>query len=83
MMAIFGGRQAMLELPHMDQIAREIAAEARQEDFLRVLRIRFGPVPAEIGAALETISDEAKLDELVDLAVGCPDLEAFRAGIPA
>ncbi len=77
---IFGGVNAMLELPFLDDILEKRDAERTRKDILRVLRARLGPsVPREIATGLETIADNARLDELVELAALCPDLESFRA----
>ena len=73
----------MLELPLLDRmIARRVAA-GRQQDIGRVLTSRFGGVTPEVTAALQTVSDSARLDELIDLAARCPDLDAFRACLTA
>jgi predicted transposase YdaD len=75
LMALFGGRQAMIESP----LIQELLVEQRQNYIVRVLKTRFGLLPSDVGAALLPIQDEAKLDELLDWAVSCPDLESFRA----
>jgi hypothetical protein len=61
------------------QLAQRVA-QNRRHDILLSLRARFRPaIPPEIATGLETIEDEARLDELVEWAAICPDLEAFRA----
>jgi len=35
-------------------------------------------VPQDIEAAVRAIQEESRLDQLVDWAARCPDLEAFR-----
>jgi len=60
-------------------LIQELLAERMHKDLLRFLQARFGPMPADITTRLQAIEDEASLEELVDLAASCPDLEAFRA----
>jgi hypothetical protein len=45
----------------------------------QVLRVRFGTVPDDLGAALKPVYDIQKLSNLLELAVRCPDPEAFRS----
>ena len=61
---------------------QEILLETRHKFILRVLQVRFGPVPPEVAAAVRAIQDDSKLDSLIDLTAICPTLEAFRLGIP-
>lgn len=35
----------------------------------------------EIASAPERIQDEARLEELIDSAAACPDLDVFRTGL--
>jgi len=65
----------MIESP----LPREFVARSRQKDLLNNLRARFGEVPAELTAALKAIVEESRLDELVEFAHRCPDLDSFRA----
>jgi predicted transposase YdaD len=76
-LALFGGRQAMIESP----LIQEIVAEARQDNILRALELRLGAVPPEIATVLRTVFDEQKLRDLFDFAIVCPDLNAFRAKV--
>ncbi len=63
----------MIESP----LIQELVAERAHKDILRFLAGRFGPVPHEIAATVQSIQDETKLDELVDWASRCPTLEQF------
>lgn len=74
LLTILGGRKAMIESP----LIQELVAEARHRDIVRFLRARFGAVPPDLGAALQSVQDETKLDELVDWASRCPGLDEFR-----
>lgn len=90
----FGGKEAMIESPYLKEIideqvalgvAKEVAkarAMQLQHDIPRILRCRFGAVPAEINASLEKMSDGAALDALADWAETCPDLAAFQHRLP-
>jgi hypothetical protein len=81
----------MIESPYLQSIVEEVVAERlakevakeRQKNVLRMLAKRFGSVPAEIRTLLEAVSEESRLDELLDWAVTCPDLDAFRARLSA
>jgi hypothetical protein len=48
---------------------------------LGILEDRFGAVPADIVRAIETVTDDERLQALNTLAARCPDLEAFRAQV--
>ena len=50
---------------------------------IAALEVRFGSVPADRVAALASVTDAARLQELHRLAVTCPDLDAFEAGLKA
>ena len=54
--------------------------QTRITDIQRILRWRFGSVPARLIAQLETLT-AAQLDPLVDEALKAPDLGAFRARV--
>ena len=75
LLTILGGNRVMIESP----LVKELVAGARQKDLRRFLTSRFGVVPQEILNAIRAITDEARLDELIDWAAQCPDLAAFRA----
>jgi hypothetical protein len=76
-LALFGGRQSMIESP----LIKELQAEFTHKDILRFLEGRFGPVPEDIRAAVQRIQDESTLDTMILLAARCPDLDAFRKGL--
>jgi hypothetical protein len=65
----------MIESP----LIKELLAERDQKAIIGFLRGRFGEVPPEITTRLGKIFNLKKLDELIDHAARCPDLEAFRA----
>jgi hypothetical protein len=71
--------QVMIESPLIQELMAKNTAQTMQKAVLKVLNVRFSPVPPEVAAAVRTIHEEAKLDILMETAVSCPDLEAFRA----
>jgi len=79
LLSILGGKSVMIE----SLLIREIVAERRHKDILKVLAIRFGPVPAELEAEVKAILDESVLDAVVALAAASPDLEHFGAELRA
>jgi hypothetical protein len=56
----------------------EALLKQRREDILGVLQERFGAVPAEILAALQGLTDQPRLKDLMKWAFRCPDINAFR-----
>jgi hypothetical protein len=79
LLAIFGGSQVMIESPLIEEIVNRAKSEARHEDILRFLKGRFDSVPQEIITAVQLIVDNVKLEDLVDWAARCPNLDAFRS----
>ena len=75
---ILGGREAMIESPVLQELKAEWTREAQRRDITNVLVARFGPEAKNLGAALDAIDDEVRLDDLVESAALCPDLESFR-----
>lgn len=71
---IFGGRQIMIESP----LIQELLAERSHKYIVKLLESRFGPVPGDLSAALLAVQDDELLDALYDVALACPDLDAFR-----
>ena len=78
LLSLLGGSRMMTESP----LIQELMAVRIRKDILRFLAGRFGKVPAEIPTALQVVQEEAKLEELVDWAGQCPDLDAFRTHLP-
>ena len=78
LMTILGGSRVMIESPLIQDMMAKNTAQARHKDILQFLTRRFGPVPEGVAAAVRTIYEEPKLDQLVDLAASCATLEAFQ-----
>jgi len=68
----------MIESPVLQEFLQEAGVERGRKYILRFLAARFGPVPQEIASALQRIEVESQLEELIDCAATCPDLDAFR-----
>ena len=79
LLAILGGKRLMIESPMLREILAENTQQTTHRHTLRLLEKRFGPVPAEVSAAVRLTVDEMALDALLDLAATCPDLDSFRA----
>src|SRR5262249_16201738 len=71
-LAIFGGRQTMIDSPLLHEFADEIRQQTRQEDILAVLKVRFGKVPEGLEAEVRQRVNEEQLNRLRDFAVVCP-----------
>ena len=77
----------MIESP----VLQRFAANQRRKGYLQgmvrgvtmLLEVRFGSIPDDLGSLLRAIDDEATLERLARSAVRCPDLVAFRAGLPS
>ncbi len=69
----------MLEFPAIQELIQELVAETLQKDIVTVLEARFGAVPEELVAELQTIGDEQRLNGLIKHAAVSPDLGSFRA----
>lgn len=86
---LFGGPQAMIESPVLDEVKEllrkqyeaEGARKALRDAVVANLEARFGSVPPDRVMALASISDEMRLKALHRLAITCPDLDAFAAGL--
>lgn len=81
LLTLLGGSQIMIESTLIGELLAKNTAETKRKDILRFLRGRFDSVPDDLAAALEGIQKQTRLDELVDVAATCPDLEAFRASL--
>lgn len=69
----------MIESPLIQELLTQAEQRVRRADILRALKLRFQCVPPDLIAAVEIVTDDNRLDELLDLATLCPDVSAFRA----
>jgi predicted transposase YdaD len=74
LLALFGGKEAMIESP----VLQRVLAENSHKMILAALETRFGTVPADISTAVRAILDGERLEQLIRVAAGCPNLDAFR-----
>ena len=81
LLAIFGGREAMIESPILQELKAEWSRETMVNGILAVLQVRFGPLPEEFVGALGAINDTQRLDALHRFAVVCPDLATFQTDL--
>ena len=68
----------MIESPVLQELLAECLAKAMHRAVEGILGARFGAVPAEVSAALRSITDDNRLQRLNIEAACCQDLEAFR-----
>jgi hypothetical protein len=74
---LFGGRRAMIESPVLQELKAEWTRETTCRNIARALAARFGVDAKEWEAELNSVDDD-HLDNLVELAATCSDLELFR-----
>jgi hypothetical protein len=67
--------------PFIQRIKAEAARNTTRRHILHSLEKRFGQIPEDLAAHLQTIDDQVKLDALFDSAVECASLEVFRAAL--
>lgn len=77
LLALFQGKQAMIESP----VVQRWRAEISHELILDTLKVRFGSAPRDVSKLLRRIVDEKRLRQLNRVAVKCADLEAFREAL--
>jgi hypothetical protein len=77
----------MIESPLIQELEAEFTQKAtqkaRHESILLVLESRFGPFPEDVRTAVRRVSDESALRAMTVLAARCPDIDAFRSGLPS
>ena len=78
-LALFGGRQSMIESP----LIKELEAEFKHETILLFLESRFGSVPEDVRTAVQRVQDASALRAMTVLAARSPDIDAFRRGLPS
>ena len=73
----------MIESPWLDEVKQMIADDAGikmlRSTIIGALEARFGSVANERFAALDAISDEARLRRLHSIAATCTDVNSFFA----
>jgi hypothetical protein len=79
--ALFRVEGKMIESPVLQKWFRETEVEALQRLILRRLDARFGPIPADVTAAVRIATDQPRLESLLDSAYTSPSLDAFRLAL--
>jgi predicted transposase YdaD len=78
---LLGGRQAMIESPIYQEIVAESERKgetrARRKDVLKILVKRFGDTARDLAVELDAVEYD-RLEDLLERAIDCPDLESFR-----
>jgi len=78
LLGIFGGKEAMIESPVLQELIAEKIAESAQRLILSLLGDQFGNVPTDISVTLKAITNEDRLKQVIKAAARCPSLEDFR-----
>ena len=79
--ALFHVEGKMIESPVLEKWFRQRDVATRQTIILEILDSRFGPVPAEVSAAVRVVADEDRLREITRTASTSPTLDAFRQNL--
>ncbi|WP_439630996.1 hypothetical protein [Gemmata sp.] len=79
--ALFQPEGKMIESPVLEKWFRQREAEKVRNLILKKLEARFGPTPAEVVAGVRLVTDEARLEALLDAAYASPALDDFRAAL--
>ncbi len=75
---VLGGRKAMIESPVLKELMAETILKTKRADILKFLRARFGPGARRLRPALNAIEDDKRLEQLIDQAGRCHDLDSFK-----
>lgn len=81
-LAIFGGAKKMIESPLLDRLLAQRDRQTKQADILRFLKSRFGNVPGDLAEKVRS-ADAVILDDLIDFAGSCSNLESFALRLKA
>jgi hypothetical protein len=83
LLAILGGRETMIESPVLTDLVNYATRAGIQKTILSLLQQKFGSVPADIEARVRAVQEEERLLGLAGQVESCPDLDSFRARLPA
>ncbi|HUG89297.1 MAG TPA: DUF4351 domain-containing protein [Planctomycetaceae bacterium] len=80
---LFGDPKMIVESPLLKEILEDVRQEGRQEgrqeSILRLLEKRFGRIPHHLVERVRGVHDEARLQQLLDLANDSADLASFES----
>lgn len=79
--ALFRRGGDMIESPVLQEWFAEREIKTLQGVVLKKLESRFGPVPADVSAAVRVVSDTTRLEALIDAVYGSDTLDAFRRAV--
>lgn len=86
LLGLLGGNLMSIEQiyeqsPSVQWFAAKKTRDHSRKFVFHLLDKRFGAVPEDLAVHLRAVDDQARLDELLDLAIDCEDLEAFRTAL--
>ncbi len=67
--------------PSIQEFVAIKRCEWSRKHITRLLEKRFGIVPDDLAVHLRAIENQDKLEHLHDVAIECPNLDAFRAAM--
>jgi hypothetical protein len=67
-------RQLLIESPHV----KRLLIRTTQDAIIRLLEARFGPLPREVTLRLRATRSDERLDDILEYAGQCPDVETFH-----
>ncbi len=77
LLELFGGSQAMIESPLIQEIVEQADRKRQRKSVVDAIRVRFAPLSDIARVSLDMLNDENKLDDLFQFAITCKTLEAF------
>ena len=86
---LLGDPRMIVESPLLKEILEDVRQESRQEGrqegeqsaILRLLEKRFGGIPEQLVDRVRNVHEEARLQQLFDLAADCTELTVFEAAV--
>jgi hypothetical protein len=73
----------MIESPFIQELRAEVHLETTREALLIILHARFGSVPEEVQAGVQSIQQLSHVKKLIVWSLQCPNLQAFRTRQPS
>lgn len=71
----------MIESPVLTKWFRQRDVATLQGVILKKIEARFGPVPADVAAGVRLVTDEARLEALLDAVYASPTVDEFRQAL--
>jgi hypothetical protein len=76
--AIFGGDETMIESPVLQRFLTGNTAKVVHRIIFGALEKKYGTVPADLQSLLVGITDDKRLQQIIEYVAVCPTLEEFR-----